>query len=814
MPNIAAVTSLRIRYIVGLTVIALLVTASYLAMQRIISEQRNFARLVNLAGHQSGLSNRIAYFAGLMATTDNEEDFAMAKSQVGRTIHKMRATHQFLRTGDAELGVPPVSNDNLRTIFEDPMVGLDLAVNRYLERARAVYSKPMDELSTDSVEYIFLTTYGPHVLEPMFDSAVDEYERIGTEAIVRIEQWERAIWLMALVTLVLEALLIFRPLEKRISRSMEAVREERNFLQNVIDSIADPIMVRGVDGRVSRVNESLRRLTDKQKFSIEYFSRCEGGKSASAEACPRCQDGECIVKQALQLAMDRKVVEHHHLAGEREETFEVSISPLFNDREEVIGVIESYRNISSHLDLLKRLEDSHSNYAHLAQHDTLTGLPNRLLFNDRLGQMIHAAHRENAQLAVLFLDLDGFKLINDSYDHTVGDLVLKQVAGRISGIMREGDTFARMGGDEFTVVLRNISHPEDAGLVAQKILSLFREPLDIQGRTLFIGVSIGISVYPRHATSLEDLVRKADTAMYRAKEEGRNTFRFYSEGMTAKAFRRITLDTSLRQALENREFELFYQPQIDFRDRRVSGLEALVRWRHPQEGLIPPDEFIPMTEDSGLIIPLGEWVLREACRQMRTWLDEGLVLPEVVMCVNLSARQIDRQNLAEQVGSALSDSGLPARNLELEITESTMMHSADAVSVATRELRRMGVKIAIDDFGTGYSSLSHLKLLPITKLKIDKSFVSDIPRDSNDVAITRTIILLARSLSLEILAEGVETEDQLAFLAGEGCSNGQGYYFSPPLPGPEIEGLLHAWTEQQPNLPLLRGSPVLDNAAG
>jgi diguanylate cyclase (GGDEF)-like protein len=780
MTKFIASRSLRIRYVVGLLMIALLVTASYVTMQRIVAEQSNFARIINLAGHQAGLSNRIAYFAGLMATTEDPTDFSMAKAQVGRTIHKMEQAHKVLREGDAELGIPMLTNQNLQLIYEDPMVGLDMAVQRYIERARAVYEKPMDELSTGSVAFIFLTTYGPHVLEPMFDAVVEEYQRIADASIDRIQDMELLIWLSALAMLALEAALIFRPLERRIAGTMKQLQDERGFLQHVIDGVDDPILVTDHGHKVLRTNRAARQLAQGSGTPVDGLLVCRRANGQADGGCG-CVENACVRQAVWDKGETRRLLRSHRDPDGEERTIEVSMSPLSDDAGRVVGVIEAHRDISEHLRLMRQLKASESSYAHLAQHDALTGLPNRILFNDRLGQALHEAHRQDASLAVLFVDLDEFKLVNDGYDHGFGDEVLKAVADRIRRVMRENDTLARMGGDEFTIILRDLTHAEAAGVVAQKILALFEQPFAIKRQTIFLGASIGISVYPRHGEQADDLVRKADTAMYRAKDEGKNTFRYYSKGMTLKAMQRITLETQIRRALKEREFELHYQPQIQFSSGRVSGLEALVRWRTPDGDMMPPGQFIPTAEESGLIVELGEWILFEACRQMRQWLDERVVAADVLMCVNISAKQFDKDGLVNLVDRALRDTHLPAANLELEITESTMMRSPGTTRRVLRQLRDIGVQVAIDDFGTGYSSLSHLKLLPLTKLKIDKSFVSDIPGDANDAAIARAIILLGRSLALDTLAEGIETAEQLAFLRREGCGAGQGYLFAKPM---------------------------------
>ena len=803
MPSLKAVKSLRTRYIIGLTVIALLVTASFMTMQRIVSEQRNFSKLVNLAGHQSGLSNRIAYFAGLMASTDDKTEFNMAKSQVGRTINKMERAHKALYEGDPENGIPHVTNENLEMIYDDPMIGLHNAVSNYIMRARIVYEKPMEELSLNSAAYVYLTTYGPHVLEPMFDSVVEELETIGTDAILRIEKLEMAIWITTLIVLLLEASLIFYPLEREITNSVSSLQEtikelthtrqqllnEQSFLQHVIDGVGDPILVMDPEYQVIRMNQAAKESMNLDTKEIQPMHRLKLLDSSTIHASYGSQY-EDTLKTVLQTSEKLKSVHKHRDNNDEVKTFEIVASPLKDDQGNVAGIIEVSRDVSEYLALLGDLKKSHENYEYLAQHDTLTGLPNRLLFNDRLEHAIHSAHRNDTKLAVLFIDLDGFKHINDSFDHSFGDLVLKAVAVRLSHAIREDDTIARMGGDEFTIILTKIDSSQNAALVARKVLAVIQEPLQVDSQRVFLGASIGISVYPKHGTTTEDMIRNADSAMYRAKNEGKNTFRYYSEGMTEKAFERMNLEISLRSALEQNQLELYYQPQFDLTSGKIIGFEALLRWNHPESGMIPPGKFIPVAEDSGLIVPIGEWVLSNACAQMKKWLSASIVSEEALMCINISAKQFNQEKLKDTVKTILRETGLKATNLELEITESTMMESPKLTTQILQQLRNIGTKIAIDDFGTGYSSLSHLKLLPLTKLKIDQSFVFDIPADRDALAIARAIIGLGKSLSLEVLAEGIETRDQKDFLLKEGCDSGQGYLLSKPLPVSDIEKML------------------------
>ncbi|QFY89822.1 EAL domain-containing protein [Magnetovirga frankeli] len=784
MANDKSVKGFRLRYLLGLTAIALLVTASYFTMMHVISAQRGFSSLVNLAGHQSGLTTRIAFFAHVMANTEDETEFNMARQQVGRTIHKMEQAHQILTQGSEELGIPQVSNDNLKIIFDDPMVGLSLALERFLERARIVYEEPMGQLNPDSISFVFLTTYGPHVLEPMFDAVVEEFEKIGQEAILHIEQLEMGIWLTALGMLLLEVVLIFRPLERRIASALESLRGEKNFLQHIMNSVDDPLLVFDRDLRLLRMNGAADGMAQDQGIGLRKHQPV-----ALLDNSERLWDANLQqnMQEVVEQVQPRRIVQTLSREGQTDRVFEVSLSPLCDERQRVVGVIEVFRDISEHQLLLEQLQASQNSYAHLAQHDTLTGLPNRLLFSDRLNQAIHRAHREKIKLGIMFIDLDGFKLVNDSFDHSVGDLVLKDVAERLKRLMREDDTVARMGGDEFTIILNGIHNAQAAAIVARKVLEVIKPPFLVQGHQAFLGASIGISIYPKHSESAEDLVRMADAAMYRAKEEGKNTFRYYTEGMTAKAFRRITLETSLRQALERQELILHYQPQYDLKNLRLTGMEALVRWQHPQQGLLGPCEFIAIAEESKLIIPIGEWVLTEAARQMKHWIEQEYLAADAIICVNLSAKQFEQHCLRRLVEGALAQSGLNAANLELEITESIMMQSPKLTGKLLDQLRSQGVKVSIDDFGTGYSSLSLINQLPLTKLKIDMSFVAGLPEDASQVAITRAIILLGQSLGLEVLAEGIETQAQLDFLRQAGCDSGQGYLLSRPLCAEALE---------------------------
>jgi diguanylate cyclase (GGDEF)-like protein/PAS domain S-box-containing protein len=437
---------------------------------------------------------------------------------------------------------------------------------------------------------------------------------------------------------------------------------------------------------------------------------------------------------------------------------------------------------------ISQLKQSEARLEHLAHYDPLTDLPNRLLLQSRLEHALERAERDRQQVAVLYLDLDRFKNINDSLGHPVGDELLAALARRLRQRLREDDTLGRLGGDEFLVVLENLERPQFAAGVAQTLIQLLEQPFALpSGHEVYVGASIGISLYPDDGDTVTELIKYADVAMYQAKEQGRNTSRFYTPTLTLAANERLELEARLRRALTNGEFVLHYQPQVDTGSGAVIGCEALVRWNSPEEGMISPARFIPLAEETGLIVPLGTWVLRTACIQAKAWLDAGRPLR---MAVNLSGRQLQQRDVVQVVAAILEETGLPAEHLKLELTESMIMGQGEQAAELLHALKALGPRLSIDDFGTGYSSLAYLKRFPIDELKIDQSFVRDIPHDPSDMEIAAAIIALARNLNLKVMAEGVETVEQLDFLTRQGCHAYQGYLFSRPIPAEAFERLL------------------------
>ncbi|WP_350113524.1 EAL domain-containing protein [Nitrosomonas sp.] len=466
----------------------------------------------------------------------------------------------------------------------------------------------------------------------------------------------------------------------------------------------------------------------------------------------------------------------------------LTISTVCNDRDEPCNYVGVFADIT-------QMKQSEAQLAHLAHYDPLTGLPNRLLVQSRLHHAIERAQRHNLRIATLYVDLDRFKNVNDSLGHPIGDELLIMLAARLKKRLREEDTLARLGGDEFLLVLEDIKEPSESASVAQTLIDLLATPFALpSGHEIFINASIGISLFPDDASNVTELIQHADMAMYLAKKEGRSTYRYHTEALSIAANERLVMETRLRHALTAGEFVLHYQPLIDAHSGRAVGVEALVRWQPPGEAIVPPGKFIPIAEETGLIVPLGEWVLRTACAQGRAWIDAGFA--PLVMAVNLSVRQFQSENLAEVIQRVLEETKLPAACLELELTESMFMEHAERSIDTLKTLKAPGIQLAIDDFGTGYSSLTYLKRFPIDKLKIDQSFVRGLAHDPNDREIAATIIAMARGLKLSVLAEGVESEQQLAFLRQHGCDYYQGFLFHRPAPAKELEAWLREHSAQ------------------
>ncbi len=550
-----------------------------------------------------------------------------------------------------------------------------------------------------------------------------------------------------------------------ISQRVEA-EESQRLAAKVFDSSVEGILITDAHSRIVTVNHAFTAITG---YGIE---EAVGKTPAMLRSGKHSEDFYrqmwASLKEAGQWCGE---IWNRRKSGETYLEW-LTISAVKNDKGETTNYVAVFSDITS-----RKLAEERLNY--LANYDALTGLPNRILYMERLALALAHAHRNRKMAAVMFFDLDRFKIVNDTLGHTAGDELLQEVAKRVAACLREDDTVARLGGDEFTVILEGIGNERDVAPVAQKIIDALARPISLGEQEMFITASIGISVYPNDGLDAQTLVKNADAAMYRAKDLGKNNYQFFKVEMNARAFERLTLENRLRRALERNEFELHYQPQVDLGTGQVVGAEALIRWRHPELGLVSPDRFIPIAEETGLILPIGEWVLRTACAQNKAWQNAGL--PPLHVAVNISGRQFRQKNLIGMVELILAETGLRPEHLELEITESVIMEQAAETIATIGDMRQLGLHLSIDDFGTGYSSLSYLKRFPIDTLKIDRSFVRDITTDQDDAAIVKAVIALAHSLKLLVIAEGVETAEQLGYLREQGCDEIQGFYFSRPL---------------------------------
>lgn len=578
--------------------------------------------------------------------------------------------------------------------------------------------------------------------------------------------------------------------EKKIKQ--QQLKEKSQFIQTVIDGITDAVMVINSDYNVPLMNLSAKSLMNNNFIKDPAAPKCYEISHHRNTPCAGTHI-PCPLNRVLKNKQSESVIHQHIIADDKIRQVELTASPLKDENGNIYAIIESAHDISTLLQTQKELREQSLALDHLAHHDELTKLPNRLLLSDRLNQTIKYAHRNKKTVAILFIDLDNFKKINDSLGHAVGDIILTETAKRLKLCVREADTVARLGGDEFTIIINDIKDSDSSDIVheiATNILHKLQEKFQVDGHKLYITTSIGISLYPIDANSAEDLLRNADSAMYKAKDAGRNTYRYYTEDMTQNAFEHILMESNLRHALENNELVVYYQPQVNAKEQIIVGMEALVRWQHPELGMISPAQFIPLAEKTGLIIQLGEQVFDLATKQMALWMTDHQLNGR--MAINLSVKQLRQNNIFQVLANKLRMNHCQPEWIELEITENYVMDDPEQAIVTLQKLQDMGIEIAIDDFGTGYSSLSYLKRLPINKLKIDQSFVQDISEDEDDRVIITSIIALAKNMNLHVIAEGVEAIEQKDFLLAQGCELIQGYYYSRPVPKQEMTKLLHS----------------------
>ena len=561
--------------------------------------------------------------------------------------------------------------------------------------------------------------------------------------------------------------------QRRLAKVQEAI----------LDSLSANIAILDADLRIAAVNRQWRVFArgselgaDADGVGCSYFDVCRHVAGPAGEDAATARAGILAVLAGEQPAF---AMTYACQGADAEHWYRINVTPLNADLSR--GVVVMHTDITDRIESERRL-------AQLAHYDTLTRLPNRLLLRDRLESAVVSARRNHWTAAVMFVDLDRFKWINDTLGHNAGDTLLQEVAARLTNCVRNSDTVGRLGGDEFALVLQDVGDGQPAATVARKIIDLLSQPFTLEGKEYYVTASVGITLYPNDAEDADSLIKHADTAMYRAKELGRNNFQYFTADMNERAVHKMELETDLRRALGRNEFALEYQPKVSCHTGEITGVEALLRWNHPVRGTVQAVEFIPMLEETSLIIPIGEWVLHTACRQARAWHAAGLGTPTVA--VNLSGRQFQAEDLCDMVKHALDAAGLEPAFLELELTETYLMRSPEEAIATLNRLKATGVRISVDDFGTGYSSLSYLKRFPLDELKVDRSFVQDITGDPDDASITRAVITMAHNLKLNVVAEGVETEGQLGLLIANGCDTVQGFYFSGPVSGDALAAML------------------------
>jgi diguanylate cyclase (GGDEF)-like protein/PAS domain S-box-containing protein len=595
---------------------------------------------------------------------------------------------------------------------------------------------------------------------------------------------ELFLWFSPLPTLL--CLILSYPLWswQRLEQLGHSLFKEHERANATLKAIGDAVITTDQKGYIEFMNPAAEKLLASPLAEVKH--------KLFSEICQIIDQTDSTLLDSRTFIAGKRQTETQVIRNQKGEEYAVHISSslIHAKNKRPIGVVYALNDLTEIITINRKI-------AFIASHDVLTGLPNRVLFQDRLEQAIIMAKRENLNFAVLFIDLDGFKKINDAMGHASGDLLLQEVAERLCSLIRKSDTLSRWGGDEFIILLENLTSLSDAADIATNIIHSLSFSIVINGQEVFVTPSIGISLFPEDGKQAEVLLAKSDTAMYNVKNSGRNNFCFYSQKLENQAKERLILETELRMAIKSGEFEMYYQPQIDITSNQLIGAEALIRWNHPDKGLVFPNKFIPLAEDTGLIVPIGEWIIKTVCLQLKSWKTQGF--PLVKVAINLSAQQFVQKDLVSIITREIKKQGLSPESIQVEITESMMIQDIDRVTQVLDNLKSAGISIAVDDFGTGYSSLEHLKRFPIDKLKIDKSFIDSILHNADDACIVEAVIALGHNMNMQIIAEGVENEHQARFLKEHHCDYGQGYFYSKPLPAQKMELLIKQFTQQNFN---------------
>ncbi len=772
----------RLGVIAGFVFLLALLVANTFVLRRQLSTQVGHQDLVNhtrrvlfeLERTQSLLKDAEIGHLGFLSTGDPKhlEMYSLAITQVKPQLVDLAQLTADNPRQEAHITA-------LRTLTQLELAGLAHSISLYAEgkhgEAKALAKSNAGLVTMNSISNLVSQMEREETsLEDSHTTAMQRSTRVTIFTVYLAD-------LIKVLILIVLAYYILLEMEHRQEYLREIWRREE-WYRVTIDSIGEAVICADAQGKVTLLNPIAEKLTGwslPEAVGLPMGEVFQIVDATTRNAIPHLTKKAVGQAPAMHLPENCILIDRYG----NEIFIADSMAPIRTREGEDTGSVLVFRDVSASRALAVEL-------AHSAQHDTLTGLPNRILLNDRVGQAIALAWRQKSQAAVLFLDLDGFKHINDSLGHPVGDKLLQSVAKRLQDCVRAPDTVSRQGGDEFVVLLQEVRRPEDAGDAAKRLLNAVAEVHCIEAHQVYVTGSIGVSLYPAHGKDAETLYKNADAAMYQVKKNGRRNYQFYAPDFNVHAEERYSIEQGLRCALERREFALYYQPRIDLKSGALAGAEALLRWTHPTLGIVPPEQFIPIAEESGLILPIGAWVLREACTQAIAWADAGM--PLATISVNVSAVQFRDGCFLDDLFANLSESGLDPHSLELEMTESVLMKNPELTTSILRALKIKGVRISVDDFGTGYSSLSYLQQFPLDALKIDRSFVERIRKGSIDTTIVRAIIRLGQSLRLRVIAEGVETIEDVKFLKAQDCDEAQGYYFGHAVPATQFASLVRS----------------------